>query len=329
MPTSSDSCLTHRTWYTSAAAPDAKSKPARTSPPILARSVPSRTRCRGMPSPIRRPPPSPRAGRRFQLLHHLVDAEAGRLLPWWKLLEALDPLPDEELGRYEQKDPTSQPVAVVDGLALGLFEGVAAQVEEARDPEPDERLRPDFKSFRALLGEHGLPLVVAQRHQVTVVAPVEELLARVLRDVTLEVRHQIVAVEVDLERLVPRPVAGLDLVHDARLASRREDRGQHVLVGEDVVGNGAGLDDPGPADDARYAPAALPVGVLLTAERGGSTVRPGEDLGAVVGGPHDDRVVGDPEVVELLEKLPDHAVVLHHAVGVCAKTRLALRRGFQ
>src|SRR5262249_39892835 len=218
MPTTSDSCLTHRTWYTSAAAPDAKSKPARTSPPILARSVPSRTRCRGMPSPIRRPPPSPRAGRCFQLPHHLVDAEAGRLLPWWKLLEALDPLRDKELSRHEEEDPSHQPVAVVNGFALGLFERVAAQVEEARDSELDERLRPDLKRLRALLGEHRFPVVVTKRHQVAVVAPVEELLARGLLGIALEVRNQVVTVEMDLERLVSRPVAGLDLGHDVRLA---------------------------------------------------------------------------------------------------------------
>src|SRR5262249_47747786 len=293
MPTSSDSCLTHRTWYTSAAAPDAKSKPARTSPPILARSVPSRARCRGMPSPIRRPPPSPRAGRRFQLLHHLVDAEAGRLLPWWKLLEALDPLPDEELGWHQQVDPANQPVLVVRGFVLGLLEGVAAQVEEPRHPELYDRLRPDLKPLRALLGEHRLPLVVAERHQVAVVAPVEELLARRFLDVTLEVRDQVVAIKVDFERPVPRPVTGLGLGHDVRLAGRGQQCRQHVLVSDELVGDCARLDDSRPADDARHAPAALPVGALLAAERRGATVRPGEDLSPVVGGPHDDRVVGD------------------------------------
>src|SRR5215471_10733048 len=55
----------------------------------------------------------------------------------------------------------------------------------------------------------------------------------------------------------------------------------------------------------------------------------GEDLSTVVGGPYNDRVVGDPEVVDLLEQLSDHAVVLYHAVGVRTEPGLPLRREFE
>ncbi len=48
------------------------------------------------------------------------------------------------------------------------------------------------------------------------------------------------------------------------------------------------------------------------------------DLGAVVGGVHDDGVVGDAQFLELLEQLADHGVVLDHAVGVNAEAGLAL-----
>ncbi len=48
-------------------------------------------------------------------------------------------------------------------------------------------------------------------------------------------------------------------------------------------------------------------------------------FGAVVGGVDDDGVVGDAEIVELLEKLADMPVVLDHAVGIEAEARLALR----
>ena len=50
--------------------------------------------------------------------------------------------------------------------------------------------------------------------------------------------------------------------------------------------------------------------------RRGATVRPGHRLGAVVGAVDHDGVVGDAHLVELLEHVADHRVMLHHAVGV-------------
>src|SRR5262245_33494378 len=90
----------------------------------------------------------------FQFAHHLIDAEASGLLSWRKVLEALDPLRDEELRRHEQEDPTNLPVSVIVGFVLSLFEWVAAQVEEQWHPKFHERLRPDLKTVLALLGEH-------------------------------------------------------------------------------------------------------------------------------------------------------------------------------
>ena len=75
----------------------------------------------------------------------------------------------------------------------------------------------------------------------------------------------------------------------------------------DVVEDRARLDDAGPPDDAGDAVPALPVRVLLAAERRRAAVGPAHALGAVVGRVHDDGVVRDPEVVELLEKPGRHA----------------------
>jgi hypothetical protein len=47
--------------------------------------------------------------------------------------------------------------------------------------------------------------------------------------------------------------------------------------------------------------------VSFSPERGRTAVGPGQDLGAVVGRVHDDRVLGDPQLVEEVEQL---AVVL-------------------
>ncbi len=85
----------------------------------------------------------------------------------------------------------------------------------------------------------------------------------------------------------------------------------------------AGLDLAGPPYEARHAPAAFPVGVLLAVERRVGAVRPGVVLGTVVGRVHDDRVVGDAELVELVEHLADLLVVRDHAIAVVVLSALA------
>ena len=86
-----------------------------------------------------------------------------------------------------------------------------------------------------------------------------------------------------------------------RHAGGGEKRGQHVFVREDVVEDGAWLDDTGPADGAGHAVGAFPVTRLLVAEGRSATVGPGEFLRAVVGGVHDDGVVFEAEFLELVE----------------------------
>src|SRR6266850_6397020 len=251
-------------------------------------------------------------GIRLELPHHLFNAEAGRLLARREFLEARDPLADEYLSRHEQEDTSGVPVDIVRGVVLGFLEGVAPQVEEERHSQLDEGLGPHLEALRALLLEDHLPVFVAQRHQVAVIAPVEELLARPFPALALQIRQQVVAIEVDLEGLVSRAVALPQLDADVGIADRGEERRQHVLVGGDLVDERPRLDHPGPTDDARHPPGALPVRVLFTAERCRASVGPGEHLGAIVGSIQDDGVVGDAEIVELLEQLADHAVVLDH-----------------
>src|SRR5205085_8919799 len=84
-----------------------------------------------------------------------------------------------------------------------------------------------------------------------------------------------------------------------------------------------------PPHERRHAITALPIGVLLAAERRRTAVGPSERLGAVIGRVDHDRIVGDAEVVELFQQLPDMAVMLHHAVRIDAETGLALRLGLE
>ena len=174
-----------------------------------------------------------------------------------------------------------------------------------------------------------LPLTVAQRREVAVVGPVEELPARRLLLLALEVRQQVVAVEVDLVVAAHGRVAREQLLLDVGLADRGQQRRQHVLVREHVVVDRARLDHARPSDQGRNPVAAFPLGVLLAAERRRAAVRPAHHLGAVVGRVHHDGVVGDAELVELVEQLPDHAVVLDHAIGIDADAGDALGRGLE
>src|SRR5262249_54080771 len=113
------------------------------------------------------------------------------------------------------------------------------------------------------------------------------------------------------------------------LTRRGGERRNHVLEGADVVDDTARLNDPWPAHHERNTPSALPVRVLLAAERRRAAIRPRHDFSAVVGGETDNRVVRDAEVVELLEKLPHVAIEFDHTVGIETKTGLADRRWFE
>src|SRR5262249_36169724 len=104
---------------------------------------------------------SPAAGGFLQLLHHVVDTETRRLLPWRKLFEARDPFRHEGLRRDERKHAMSLPVAVVDCPHRSFLERVGAQIDECWGAQLDERLRPDLEALVALLLENGLPSGVA------------------------------------------------------------------------------------------------------------------------------------------------------------------------
>src|SRR4030095_9873236 len=139
----------------------------------------------------------------------------------------------------------------------------------------------------------------------------------------------VIAVEMDLVARGTGAVALQQLGLDVGLARGRSEGLTPVLCREDFVDLGARLHHAGPAYECRHAVAALPVGVLFAAERRGAAVGPSERLRTVVGGIDHDRVVGDAEVVELLQELADLPVVLDHAVGIDAEPGLALGRGLE
>src|SRR5690348_8157045 len=101
----------------------------------------------------------------------------------------------------------------------------------------------------------------------------------------------VVTVEMHLESLAIRFIALQKLGLDFRL-TRGGDQGCAPVLGrKDVVDLALRRYVARPANERRNAVAAFPVGVLLAAEWRGASIRPGEGLGAIVGGVDDDGVV--------------------------------------
>src|SRR5262245_66177794 len=83
-------------------------------------------------------------------------------------------------------------------------------------------------------------------------------------------------------------LSGLQLVDDVGIAGSRHEGREPVKPGEDAVLDFASRHLARPADDRRHAEATLIDRALSGAEWGHAAVRPGEPLGAVVGGEDDD-----------------------------------------
>ena len=101
-----------------------------------------------------------------------------------------------------------EPIPVRVGGDVRPLERIRAQVEELRDAQHHERLGPELqRSLGALLHEHDLPVVEPQSEHVAVVGEVDEALARALLVLSGQIRQEVEAVDVDLERLAARVVA--------------------------------------------------------------------------------------------------------------------------
>ena len=92
--------------------------------------------------------------------------------------------------------------------------------------------------------------------------------------------------------------------------------GHPVGVGHDVIDDGARRNFAGPTHHRRHPEAALPVGVLFTAERGDTSVGPGVEVWAVVCGVEHYGVFRDAEIVQLVEQVTDHPVMSNHRVVI-------------
>ena len=80
----------------------------------------------------------------------------------------------------------------------------------------------------------------------------------------------------------------------------------------------------GPSDHHRNAESAFPSRVLLTPEGKHAAIRPSHKFGAIVRGVHDNCVVRDAQLVQLVEQLSDVTVMLRHTIRIDTLSGYAL-----
>ena len=145
------------------------------------------------------------------------------LLPRRELLEALQPFRDQRPGPARAGTCAAAiQFAVVEAVRSAL-ERIGAQVVEFGRTQLGELPHPDATGSFGLISvfcsmNATFQCPSADRHQVAVVAPIEELLARRFLRLALEERHQVVAVEVDLEVLAVERVTLQQLLDQVGLA---------------------------------------------------------------------------------------------------------------
>ena len=275
--------------------------------------------------------PQLRLGRRvLQFGEDFIHVEARRLLPLRIVLKRQQELAHVVLRGDHQEGVIKKPVVVGVRRDVRALIRVSAEVEDFRNTQVGERVSPNEHCSRStLLHEHKFPIVVSQPGQLLVVVDVKERLPRALRSLSGQVRHEVVAVEMDLVGHVADLVAGEQFVLDLRITGDGQNRRQHVEVGDDLVGDLARLDLARPAEHRRNPVGAFPVRVLLAAERRHRSVRPAVHVRTVVGRVHDEGVVGDAEIIQRLEDRADILVMIDHGVVIRALPASRLADAFR
>src|SRR5258705_10682579 len=125
--------------------------------------------------------------------------------------------------------------------------------------------------------------------------------------------HLVITVQMTFVGRVADLLALLQLLDNVRVTSRRKEGRKPVEPGDDAVLDLARRHLAWPADHRRHAEAAFKYRALALREWSLSAVRPGEDLGAVVGSEDHDGAVIDAHILELLHHDTDIVVELRHA----------------
>src|SRR5580658_9397220 len=268
--------------------------------------------------PVMTGPLTPRTlvGLRPHLIQDLLNVEGCRFLPLRELFEGHEELSHD--GLRWNHDPEF--VAVPTGIHLGIWRHFERVLAEVNNQGHGTRFS-NFGPPGILRRKADFPIAVAKRVEAAGIVEVENLLPLARSFAGENVGH-VIRVEMNLERPVNALIPSEKLLLHIRHTSCCEESRCPILVRGDVVDDGVGLDDAGPASYARDAEASVPSGALFSAERLGTTIRPCKLFGTVVRGQNNDGVVGDAQVIELLEKLADDPIEFHHAV--CVQTITAL-----
>ena len=123
----------------------------------------------------------------FDFLLDSFQVEGSGSLAGRILLHGHEEISCNPLHRCEDEDAVEEPVVVGVRVVLGLFERVAAEVEEQRHAELGEGLTPDFEGLAAVFEEDGFPILVAHGDDLAVVIHIHEAVARRLLGLAADV----------------------------------------------------------------------------------------------------------------------------------------------
>lgn len=114
-----------------------------------------------------------------------------------------------------------------------------------------------------MLRKDDLPFVVAQVQKIACVGKVEELASRPFIRFAFPAWQEIVAVQMNLRIILAKHRALLHFFLQVLIPERRCNRREPIEMGNDVVRDAAGFDNPRPFDKQWYAETTLPVVILL------------------------------------------------------------------
>src|ERR1022692_2010223 len=247
-------------------------------------------------------------GLRLHLVEDLLNVEGCRFLPLWEFLEGLEELSHDCLSGKHDPELIGIPTRVHPSIRCN-FERVLPKVNNQGHCTRFRNIGPPG----TLSSESDFPILVSERVEAARIVEVENLLALAGSFAREKIGH-VIRVEVNLVRPVNAFIPLEELILHVGYTRCGEESRCPILVRGDVVDGGIWLDHAGPASQARHAEATLPGGALLSTEGRGTAVRPRKLLGAVVHGKNNDGVVGDAQVIELLQKLAYDPIEFHHPV---------------
>src|SRR5882724_9490597 len=245
---------------------------------------------------------------------HRIEIEARASLHRRKLDRSHRQFFHHLLNKHEAPEFIFEPVEVLlrteFGLAIGpprALERIEAKVSQVRHvrfglfAEPAARLVDE--TILEVVDAHGTQFAFAE---VPDFVPVRRSLAG-------DHVHLVIAVQMALEGRVTDLLALLQLLCNVRVTGRRQEGGKPVQSGNDTVLDLAGRHLARPTDHAGYAEATFHDGAFALRKRRLSAIRPGKDLGAVVGGEDHDGVVVNAHLLELVHHDADVVIELRHA----------------